>query len=64
MDWIMTMSFKKYPNTPMYGASKLTLNDEGMIIEQRDYYDMWGDIFNNIPRWNKIYRRFVKRKFG
>jgi hypothetical protein len=60
----MTMSFKKYPNTPMYGASKLTLNDEGMIIEQRDYYDMWGDIFNNIPRWNKIYRRFVKRKFG
>lgn len=64
MDWIMTMSFKKYPNTPMYGATKLTLNDEGIIIEQRDYYDMWGDIFNNIPHWNKMYRRFVKKKFG
>lgn len=63
-DWIMTMIFKKYPSTPMYGASKLTLNKDGMIIEQRDYYDMWGDIFNNIPHWNKIYRRFVKRKFG
>lgn len=63
-DWIMTMSFKKYPNTPMYGASKLTLNEEGIIVSQRDYYDMWGDIFNNIPHWNKIYRRFLKRKFG
>jgi len=64
MDWIMTMSFKKYPNTPMYGASKLTLNDEGMIIEQRDYYDMWGDIFNNIPWFGKRYRRFLVKKFG
>jgi hypothetical protein len=63
-DWIMTMSFKKYPSTPMYGASKLTLNAEGLIVQQRDYYDMWGDIFNNIPHWNKIYRRFLKRKFG
>jgi len=63
-DWIMTMSFKKYPSTPMYGASKLTLNTDGMIIRQRDYYDMWGDIFNNIPHWNKMYRRFLKRKFG
>lgn len=63
-EWIMTMSFKKYPNTPLYGATKLTLNEEGIIICQRDYYDMWGDIFNNIPHWNKIYRRFLKRKFG
>lgn len=63
-EWIMTMSFKKYPNTPLYGASKLTLNEDGIIIRQRDYYDMWGDIFNNIPHWNKIYRRFLKRKFG
>ncbi|MFO7841269.1 MAG: nuclear transport factor 2 family protein [Fidelibacterota bacterium] len=63
-DWIMTMSFKKYPSTPLYGASKLTLNDEGIIIRQRDYYDMWGDIFNNIPHWNRMYRKFMKRKFG
>lgn len=63
-DWIMTMSFKKYPSTSLYGATKLTLNDEGIIIEQRDYYDMWGDIFNNIPHWNKMYRRFMKKKFG
>lgn len=63
-DWVMTMIFKKYPNTPLYGASKLTLNEDGLIIEQRDYYDLWGDIFNNIPRFGKMYRRFLKRKFG
>lgn len=63
-DWIMTMMFKKYPSTPLYGATRLVLNEEGMIIEQRDYYDMWGDIFNKIPRFGKAYRRFLKRKFG
>lgn len=63
-DWVMTMMFKKYPNTPMYGATKLVLNEEGLIKEQRDYYDLWGDIFNNIPRFGKMYRRFLIRKFG
>lgn len=63
-DWVMTMMFKKYPDTPMYGATKLVLSDEGLIKEQRDYYDLWGDIFNNIPRFNKMYRRFLIKKFG
>lgn len=64
MEWIMTMSFKKSPSTPLYGSTRLTLNDEGYIIEQRDYYDLWGDIFNNIPHFNRIYRRFLKKHFG
>ena len=63
-EWIMTMMFKKYPNTPMYGATKLKLSDDGYILEQRDYYDLWGDIFNNIPRFGKMYRRFLIKKFG
>jgi limonene-1,2-epoxide hydrolase len=63
-DWVMTMMFKKYPNTPMYGATKLVLSEDGFIKEQRDYYDLWGDIFNNIPRFGKMYRRFLIRKFG
>ena len=64
LEWEMTIGFKKYPNSIMYGASRLTLNEEGKIIEQRDYYDLWGDIFDNIPRFGKVYRRFMKRKFG
>lgn len=63
-DWIMTMMFKKYPSTPIYGSTKLTISDDGYILEQRDYYDLWGDIFNNIPRFGKMYRRFLIKKFG
>ncbi len=63
-DWIMTMIFRKYPSTPIYGSTKLTLSDDGLILEQRDYYDLWGDIFNNIPHFNKMYRRFLIKKFG
>ena len=64
MDWIMTMSFNKYPNTPVYGSTKLTLHEDGRIIEQRDYFDLWGDIFNGIPYFIKTYRKFVRKHFG
>jgi len=64
MEWEMTLSFKKYPSSVMYGASRLTLNEEGKIKEQRDYYDLWGDIFDNIPRFGKAYRKFMIKKFG
>jgi len=64
MEWEMTLSFKKYPSSILYGSSRLTLNAEGKIAEQRDYYDLWGDIFDNIPRFGKAYRKFLIRKFG
>ncbi|MCU0377436.1 MAG: nuclear transport factor 2 family protein [Bacteroidales bacterium] len=64
MEWEMTLSFKKYPSSILYGSSRLTLNEEGKITEQRDYYDLWGDIFDNIPRFGKAYRRFMIKKFG
>lgn len=60
----MTLSFKKYPNAVLYGISRLTLNEEGKIIEQRDYYDLWGDIFDTIPHFGKAYRKFMAKKFG
>ncbi len=64
LEWEMTLSFKKYPNSSVFGLSRVTLNENRMIIEQRDYYDLWGDIFDNIPRFNKAYRKFMKKKFG
>ncbi|MBN2860997.1 MAG: nuclear transport factor 2 family protein [Sphaerochaetaceae bacterium] len=64
LEWEMRLSFKKYPDSSIYGSSRITLNDEGSIIEQRDYYDLWGDIFDNIPRFNKAYRKFMHKKFG
>ena len=63
-DWVMTMMFKRFPSTPIYGSTKLTLHEDGRILSQRDYYDLWGDIFNGIPWFKKPYRRFMHRKFG
>ena len=65
MQWEMTMIFRRTPSSTLYGCSKLMLNeDETLILNQRDYYDLWGDIFDNIPVFGKIYRRFMHRKFG
>jgi limonene-1,2-epoxide hydrolase len=64
MQWEMTMRFKKHPSSTIYGTTKLTLAEDGRIAEQRDYYDLWGDIFDNIPWFKKPYRKFMHRKFG
>ena len=64
IEWEMTISYKKNPSSVLYGSSRLTLTEEGKIGEQRDYYDLWGDIFDNIPRFGKAYRRFMRKKFG
>jgi hypothetical protein len=64
MDWKMTMSFRVFPKKPIYGSTKLTFNDEGKIIEQRDYYDLWGDIYDGIPLFRRIYRWFMRVFFG
>lgn len=64
MEWKMTMSFRRFPNKPIYGSTRLIFNDEGLIIEQRDYYDLWGDIYDGIPIVRPVYRRFMKKFFG
>lgn len=63
-EWKMVMIFKSSPSTPVYGCTKLTINEEGLITSQRDYYDLWGDIFNGIPGFRRLYRNFMKRFFG
>ena len=63
VEWELVISYKKYPETSIYGVSRTTLKD-GKIIEQRDYYDLWGDIFNNISFFRPGYRRFMKKRFG
>ena len=63
-EWKMIMIFNKYPPTPVHGCSKLTLDENNLIILQRDYFDLWGDIFNGIPYFKKPYRRFVRKHFG
>ena len=62
--WKMTMMFNKYPPTPLHGCSKLTLGEDNRIIHQRDYFDLWGDIFNGIPYFRGPYRKFLRKHFG
>jgi limonene-1,2-epoxide hydrolase len=64
LEWTMTLKYKKYPTSSIYGSSRITLTDSGKIIEQRDYYDLWGDIFDNIPGFGRAYRKFMHWKFG
>jgi limonene-1,2-epoxide hydrolase len=63
-EWKMQMMFRRWPSAPIYGCSKLTLAEDGRIIQQRDYFDLWGDIFNEIPYLHRRYRRFMHRYFG
>ena len=64
LEWEMSIVFKKRPRSIIYGSTRIALNSEGKIVNQRDYYDLWGDIFDNIPVWGKTYRKFMKKKFG
>jgi limonene-1,2-epoxide hydrolase len=63
MEWEMILSYKRLPKSSVYGASRLLLRD-GKVAEQRDYYDLWGDIFDNIPLVGKGYRWFMRNVFG
>jgi len=64
LQWTMTMRFNKYPSTPVFGCTRLTLGEDGRIVHQRDYFDLWGDIFNGIPYFRKSYRKFLRKHFG
>ncbi len=64
LQWTMTMIFRMSPSTPVHGSTVLTLHEDGRIAFQRDYYDLWGDIFDGIPYFRKTYRKFMRRVFG
>lgn len=63
-DWKMVMKFRRWPSAPIFGSTKLVLGEDNRIIHQRDYYDLWGDIFNGIPYFHRPYRNFMRRYFG
>ncbi len=64
MEWEMRMIFRRTPSTSLFGSTKLTLGEDGRITHQRDYYDLWGDIWHNVPVMKKIYPRIMRRIFG
>lgn len=63
IEWEMIIAYKRYPKSSVYGSSRIVLRD-GKVADQRDYYDLWGDIFDNIPGFGRLYRSFMRRRFG
>jgi hypothetical protein len=63
IEWEMKIHYKKFPKTSIFGVSRVTLRD-GKIIDQRDYYDLWGDILKSIKYLGSGYRRFMRKRFG
>ncbi len=64
MEWEMIMIFRNTPSTSLFGCTRLRLGDDGRINHQRDYYDLWGDIFANVPGMKRVYPRLMKWIFG
>ena len=64
VEWEMTIIYKRTRRSVVYGTSRLMINEKGKIIQQRDYYYLWGDIFDNVPGFGKAYRKFMKKIFG
>ena len=62
--WKMVMIFRNFPSTPIFGCTKLTISDDNRIIDQRDYFDLWGTILNGIPGIRRLYWKFMHRYFG
>jgi hypothetical protein len=60
----MTVRFGRTPLTPMKGATRITVDDKGLITEHRDYYDLWGDSLDAVPMIGKAYRLFMKTVMG
>ena len=63
-EWTMTVRFGRTPLTPMKGATRITVDDKGLITEHRDYYDLWGDSLDAVPMIGKAYRLFMKTVMG
>ncbi|MGH0051773.1 MAG: nuclear transport factor 2 family protein [Sphaerochaetaceae bacterium] len=64
LQWKMTMRFRFFPSSSIHGCSVLTIGEEEKIINQRDYYDLWGDIADHVPLYHRLYRWFMRTFFG
>jgi limonene-1,2-epoxide hydrolase len=61
VEWTMDMrARKRLPVMTNHGTSKLRLDENGLVIEHRDYFDLWGDMLDAFPRVSKVYRSIVK----
>ncbi len=60
VEWSMDMRARKsLPVMTNHGVSKLRLDEDGLVVDHRDYFDLWGDMIDAFPRVSKVYRKLV-----
>lgn len=61
VEWTMTFRARRQmPVMHNYGASRLRVDDDGLVVDHRDYFDLWGDMIDAFPRAGRTYRKFVR----
>ncbi len=61
VEWSMDMRARKsLPVMTNHGATKLRVDENGLVIEHRDYFDLWGDMLDAFSRVSKVYRAIVR----
>ena len=61
VEWTNEMVIRdRIPPLADDGVSRLVLDDEGLVIDHRDYFDLWGDMIDSFPRVSKVYRSIVR----
>lgn len=63
LQWTMRYRFGSPRNPVMSseGTTKLVLDEDGQVVEHRDYFDMWGDAIRSFKPVRGLYNRFMKR---
>ena len=64
IQWTMGTAFRNTPMGYITGMSKFTIADDNRIIEQRDSFDIWGDIIKAFPGIGTGYRKIMHALFG
>ena len=63
IQWTMAYRFGKptAPRMTSEGTTKLELDEDGMVVVHRDYFDMWGDVIRSFKPARGLYDRFMKK---
>ena len=42
------------------GCSRLLIDEDGLVVDHRDYFDLWGDMIDSFPVISRAYRSLVR----
>ncbi len=60
VEWTTEMVINsRIPTLADDGCTRLLLDEDGRVIDHRDYFDLWGDMIDAFPRASKVYRKLV-----